>query len=129
MYNRSVYTQLRKELRNNATPAERLLWNHLAARKLLGYKFRRQHGIGRYIVDFYCPKLRLAIEVDGDAHFNSIVRENDAVRTAFLVSCWIHVVRFTNAEVLKNIDEVLEQLRWIVFVLRYTTPTLRVTPP
>ncbi len=114
MFHSREYKELRKELRNKATPAKRLLWQHLRNRQLLGYKFRRQQGIGRYVVDFYCPKLRLAIEVDGNIHSEADVREYDEQRTAFFMSCWIHVVRFTNTNVIENFEEVLEELRWII---------------
>jgi very-short-patch-repair endonuclease len=68
IFNRSEETEKRRNLRRNLAPAEALLWTHLQGRKLLGYKFRRQYGVDRYVVDFYCPALRLAIDVDGDSH-------------------------------------------------------------
>jgi very-short-patch-repair endonuclease len=63
--------ELRKQLRNNATPAERKLWKALQGKKLDGFKFRRQHSIDRYILDFFCPTTNLAIELDGDSHYSS----------------------------------------------------------
>ena len=66
--NRKEQKTLRQSLRNTATTSEKLLWSKLRARKLGGFKFRRQCGIAKYVVDFYCPELNLAIEVDGDVH-------------------------------------------------------------
>ena len=66
--NKSSQTPIRKFLRNHSTVPEKLLWEKLKGKQLLGFKFRRQHGIGNYIVDFYCPKLKLGIEIDGVSH-------------------------------------------------------------
>lgn len=68
IYNRAVYKTRRKELRNNPTKTEKILWAFLKGKKLSGYKFRRQYGVGKYIVDFYCPQMKLAIELDGEMH-------------------------------------------------------------
>jgi len=110
LYNLNSYKALRRQLRNNPTPTEQKLWRHLQRRHFHGLLFRRQHGIGSYIVDFYCPQLRLVIEVDGSIHKDHKVRENDKLRQKFLESCYIRVLRFTNDEVLNNIEEVLEKL-------------------
>lgn len=111
LYNLNSYKDLRRQLRNNATPAERKLWYYLKNRQLHGLLFRRQHGIGSYIVDFYCPQIRLAVEVDGSIHEDIYVKLNDELRLKFLKeSCYIRVVRFSNNEVLNDIDRVLERL-------------------
>ena len=73
----------RRELRNNLTPAEALLWTNLKNSNLEGKKFRRQHGIGPYIADFYCPECRVIIELDGAGHYDVLAQERDALRTAF----------------------------------------------
>jgi very-short-patch-repair endonuclease len=65
-YNKSIMTQRRKALRKNLSKAEAIMWNHLSRRQLHGYKFRRQHSVDQYVLDFYCPELKLAIEIDGD---------------------------------------------------------------
>jgi very-short-patch-repair endonuclease len=82
-------------------------------------KFRRQHSVGRYIVDFYCPSERLAIELDGDSHFTDEAREYDRERTAFLNSLNIRVLRFHNTDVYENLDAVCER---ILEELKATTP-------
>ena len=77
LFNKSSEKNKRKRLRNNATIAEKILWEELKGSKLLGYKFRRQYGVGPFVVDFYCPRLKLAIEVDGSYHLREdVVKES-----------------------------------------------------
>jgi very-short-patch-repair endonuclease len=94
-----------RRMRREPTPAEAALWSRLSDSTVLGHKFRRQHPIDRFIVDFYCASARLAIEVDGPIHDEQ--REHDAVRQARLESLGIRVLRFTNAEVLGVLDTVI----------------------
>jgi very-short-patch-repair endonuclease len=101
---------LRKSLRNGSTPAERELWNVLKQSNLGGYKFRRQQSIGRYIVDFYCPSSRLAIELDGESHFTDEAMAYDQERTNFLTTQNIRVLRFLNTDVHQNLDAVCERI-------------------
>ncbi len=110
LYHLNAYTPLRKSLRNNATPAEQQMWKYLRRRQFHGLKFRRQEGIGRYIVDFYCPKKRIAIELDGHGHDGSEQRLYDKEREHFLDECYISVIRFRNEEVLCAIEAVLRRL-------------------
>ena len=95
-------------LRKQMTPAERLLWERLRDRRADGLKFRRQHAIGPYIVDFYCAALRLVIEVDGGIH--QATRQADAGRTKVLEERDCRILRFCNAQVLSEIDAVLESI-------------------
>jgi very-short-patch-repair endonuclease len=108
IHNRPFLKSRRKELRNNATPAERLLWHRLRASQLGGYKFRRQHSVGSYILDFYCPIARLAIELDGDSHFTDDALVYDRERTAYLNALQIRVLRFLNTQVYEELDAVCE---------------------
>ena len=101
----------RRELRRNLTPAEALLWTNLKESKLDGKKFRRQHGIGPYIADFYCPECRVIVELDGAGHEGPTAVEKDDHRTRFLQTCGIRVVRFENRQVFENLDFVLESIR------------------
>ncbi len=111
LYNLNSYKSLRRQLRNNPTPAGQKLWRYLKGRQFYGLLFHRQHGIGRYIVDFYCPKLRLVIEVDGVVHENPDVRKYDEMRQKFLEeSCYLRVVRFTNDEVMHDVEGVMKKL-------------------
>lgn len=97
-------------LRKIATPAERILWSQLRNRTLSGYKFRRQHPIDRYILDFYCPEARLAVELDGSGHAYIGRQEKDRTREAFLAAEGIRVLRFWNDEVRENLDGVLQAI-------------------
>jgi len=99
---------LAREMRRNPTPAEKKLWQHLRRRQLLGYKFRRQHAIDRFIVDFYCQEAKLVVEVDGPIH--QYTPQEDAIRREFLESLGLRVIRFTNEQVLSNIESVLEAI-------------------
>src|SRR6185369_11207493 len=119
IHNNSEMKQLRKSLRNGATPAEVKLWNALKQNNLSGYKFRRQHSVGRYIVDFYCSSQRLAIELDGDSHFTDEAMDYDRERTMFLNALNIRVLRFLNTDVQENLDVVCER---ILEELKTTTP-------
>ena len=103
--------EFRRELRNNATPAEVALWKALQGKQLDGFKFRRQHSIGNYILDFFCPSANLAIELDGGQHFSKEGLEYDAIRDEFLRSVGITVVRYANNLIFENLDGVLEDIR------------------
>jgi very-short-patch-repair endonuclease len=100
----------KRRLRNDMTASERRLWTQLRSRQFHSLRFRRQHGIGPYIVDFYCPALLLVLEVDGDTHGNQSQTERDCERTDYFRSLGLHVLRYTNTEILENLDGVLEDL-------------------
>src|SRR6266511_4059143 len=89
-----------RHLRRESTDAERLLWKLLRGRNLAGFKFRRQHEMLGFILDFYCPGARVAIEVDGGGHYSPQRLEYDAERTRLLNAHGVRVLRFTNTEVL-----------------------------
>ena len=99
-----------RRLRRDATDAEQTLWRRLRARQLDGFKFRRQHIVGNYILDFYCPECRLAVELDGGQHNEADRRLRDDARTAFLESRGVAVLRYSNLEALRETDAVLEDL-------------------
>lgn len=107
LYNLKSQMPKRKWLRNQATLAEQRLWMCLKGKQLNGWKFRRQYGIGFYIVDFYCPALRLVIEVDGGYHLAPEQQRKDQERQDFIASLGIHVLRFTNEQVLEELPQVL----------------------
>ena len=98
-----------KELRKQATPAEKILWEQLRNRRLKGLKFRRQHPLGTYIVDFYCPAQRLVVEIDGDIH--RYQEAEDQARDDFLEEMGFRVIRFWNSEVEENLEGVLEIIK------------------
>ena len=101
----------RQLLRKTETPAERMLWRKIKGKQLDGYRFRQQHGYGPYVLDFYCPSLRLCIELDGDVHDEERVRIKDEERTEFLCEQRIHVLRFRNKDVETDVDGVLNRVR------------------
>jgi len=106
-----------KTLRINPTIAENLIWEELKSNKFNRLKFRRQHPISHYIVDFYCHKLKLVIEIDGEYHENLVQMEKDKERSENLIFNGLKVIRFTNSQVENNIKEVLNSIE--EFILSY----------
>jgi len=102
--------QRRRELRRNQTDAERVLWAKVRNRQFVGIKFFRQYSIGPYIVDFYCPTVKLAVELDGGQHGQSDTKSYDAARSEYLRTHGIDVMRFWDNEVLLDIEGVLSNL-------------------
>lgn len=109
-FNKPSTLDKRKELRKNQTESEKILWQYLRNRQLNGYKFFRQYGIGEYIADFYSSQLKLVIEIDGDSHFTDEAAEYDKIRTQFFNSLGIEVIRFTNEDVIRNIEGVIYRI-------------------
>jgi very-short-patch-repair endonuclease len=106
-------TELARKNRNNPSPAGKKIWSKVLCRKQFkGYKFTRQKPLGGYIVDFYCSKLQLVIEIDGDSHVEN--KEYDETRTEVLSQLGLRVLRYTNREVLNNLDGVYQNLIQIV---------------
>jgi len=99
-----------KALRANATEAERKLWSLLRARQLGAYRFRRQQPIGPYIVDFFCPSARLVVELDGGQHGTDAAMAHDAARDDFLRARGYCVLRFINADVMREPGRVIENI-------------------
>jgi very-short-patch-repair endonuclease len=97
-------------MRRHETAAERMLWQALRHRGLAGLKFRRQHPIDRYILDFYCHERQLAVELDGFHHFNPERRAYDSVRTLYLEGAGIRVIRFTNAQITSDLLGALQHI-------------------
>jgi very-short-patch-repair endonuclease len=110
IFNKKKLQPYRKALRNNLTSAEVSLWNLLKNKQLSGRKFRRQHSIGNYIVDFYCPEEMLIIELDGDAHgeYNQIVK--DECRDNYLNNLGFIIIRFENKLVFKDPEFVINEI-------------------
>ncbi len=108
--NRKETKQLRNTLRKNQTTAERVLWSRLRNKQMNGLKFFRQYGVGKYIADFYCPRIKLAIEIDGGGHYTDAGLTSDLLRDAAFSSLGITTLRFTNSEILNQLDCVLEKI-------------------
>jgi very-short-patch-repair endonuclease len=108
-YNKNL-KQLSRNLRTNMTDAEKLLWSKIRGKQLKGLQFYRQKIIGNYIADFYCPKSKTVIEVDGGHHYSDAGKEKDQIRDDYMKGNGITVIRFSDREVLKNIEAVLEEI-------------------
>ncbi|MBI3956587.1 MAG: endonuclease domain-containing protein [Candidatus Kerfeldbacteria bacterium] len=121
LFNPLSTKELRQQLRRQPSRAETVLWGVLRAHRFHGLKFRRQHGFGPYVVDFYCPKKRLVIEVDGDSHFSPTERQHDETRTIFLARLGPTVIRVRNDEATQDLNEVLQRLESLLDLP--TTPT------
>ena len=100
-----------RRLRGDMTDTEKMLWKHLRRKNLDGYRFCRQHPLDRYVLDFYCPALKLAVELDGSQHNTKEGRTSDNERTAWIEAQGIRVVRFRNAEVVANIESVIKEIQ------------------
>lgn len=101
--------ELARTMRLNMTASEKILWNELKEKKFHGYRFKCQHPIHQYVLDFYCHAAGLAIEIDGDIHKSR--QDYDEFRDEFLYQCGISTIRFTNDEITHNINDVLKAIR------------------
>ncbi len=110
IYNRASEKRLRKVLRRNMPKAEGFLWARLRRKQVLGLRFRRQFSVGPYSIDFYCPALKFAIEIDGDSHFSQDAMTCDHVRQEYIEAFGIRFLRFTNNQVFENSDDVIESI-------------------
>ena len=121
MFNRKETLEKRRQLRNGAPDAERLLWQKLKGKQLNGCKFRRQFGIGPYVLDFYCPALKLAIEIDGPSHDDQNAQDYDAIRQKVVEALEIRFLRFTNADIYDHLEGVLVSISSVVEELAGST--------
>ena len=102
---------VKRQLRKQMTPAELRLWHFLRFKQLEQMRFRRQHGIGPYVVDFFCPEKRLVVELDGDVHLKPQRQIMDREREGYLKKLGVRVLRYSNQQVIESIDGVLEDIR------------------
>lgn len=110
VFNKKAQTPRRRALRHSMSIAEVILWSKLSRKQMLGYKFRRQYSVDQYIIDFYCPRLKLAIEVDGDSHYFPGSEEHDNIRQKHIETFGVRFLRFTNDDVCDNIDGVCQNI-------------------
>ncbi len=108
--NKTELKELRQTLRKTATPAERKVWGILKNRQIRNLRFFRQYSMNNYILDFYCPKIHLCIEADGGQHSGEQNQAYDKIRTEFLNSKGIYVLRFQNNDVIQNIEGVYDRI-------------------
>jgi len=111
-----------QDLRKNQTASEQSLWKVLRKYRNSGYIFRRQHPLGKFIADFYCHKLKLVIEVDGEVHSGEEAQEHDAGRTFELEKFGIKVIRFSNEQILHNENDVMSQINILIEELSSPSP-------
>jgi very-short-patch-repair endonuclease len=104
----------RRRLRRDQTDAEKILWSFLRNKQFRGKRFLRQHGLGPYILDFYCPDIKLAIELDGGQHNECEGKVHDAIRSEYLLNQGVKVLRFWDHEVFQEIEGVLGKMEKIV---------------
>ena len=102
-----------EELRKKMTMPEKILWNYLK-QKPLGFKFRRQHPFYRYILDFYCHKAKLSIEIDGAYHLSKEQKKLDNLRTKTITSIGLKELRFSNEEVMKDTEDVIDKIETLL---------------
>ena len=121
-----VMTRRARRLRKTMTAEEKRLWWRLRREQISGLSFRRQHPVGPYVLDFFCPSIQLAVELDGGQHNFISTQNRDARRTAWLNSRDITVLRFWNNDVLRNMDGVLDEITRVShsLILRQQTPSL-----
>lgn len=110
-------------LRSKMPEAEVILWSKLQKKQQLGYKFHRQYSIINFVVDFYCPKLKLAIEVDGKSHLTKSAKEYDILRQENIELANIEFLRFTNEEVYKDLKYVIREIRNKIIALQHLSTT------
>ncbi|MBU6229032.1 MAG: DUF559 domain-containing protein [Cyanobacteria bacterium REEB459] len=112
-----------RQLRQNMTPGEIKLWQHLKGKQLLGYDFDRQRPIDHFIVDFYCKQLMLALEIDGSSHDGAAAQARDQRRQARLEALGVRMLRFQEAKVRRDVEAVVEAIRvWILACPEHSPP-------
>jgi very-short-patch-repair endonuclease len=111
LYNITLTKETRKYLRRNLTPAEAVLWRSIKNKQLDGKRFRRQYGVGKYVLDFYCPSEKLCVELDGAHHFTPSGILRDEKRDGYLHENDIKVIRIENQHVFDRHEHVLEYIK------------------
>ena len=114
--------ELARQLRNNSTKAEIILWQKLKGKQMYGYDFHRQKPIDNYIIDFFCHELMLGIEVDGYSHQIIEVFNKDLKKEGVMNMLGIHILRFSDEQVLKDTDNVIRAIEWYIVNFEEHTP-------
>lgn len=110
IYNRIDQKEKRRKLRNSMSNAEKILWERLRRRQINNKRFLRQYSVGKYVIDFYCPEIKLAIEADGDTHNSDEEIEYDKYRQIEVENLGIKFLRFKNDEIFENIVNVIKKI-------------------
>lgn len=111
IFNQKIQKEKRRALRKRSTRAERLLWQNLRNRTFEGFKFRRQFSVGFFVLDFYCPELKLAIEVDGYSHNSDGAQKYDAERQKIIEHYDVRFLRISDEEVHEDIEKALKKIK------------------
>lgn len=114
LYNKSEHIAIRRRLRRDSTYTEKLIWQRVRNSQIAGVRFKRQYGIDNFVLDFYAPEVRLAIELDGASHDEEGASARDAFRQRIIEGYNITFLRFTDTQVTTNIDKVLEEIKRVV---------------
>jgi len=118
-YNKITVKEKRRSLRKDQTYCEQILWRYLRDRQLLGCKFRRQYSVDQFVMDFYSPENKFAIELDGDVHNHPDQKEYDVKRQEYLETFGITFIRITNEELLGNADMAFERIEAAIKKLKH----------
>jgi very-short-patch-repair endonuclease len=118
LFNKTSEKLKRRQLRSNMTKAEALIWQKLRCKQIENCKFRNQYSVERFVLDFYSPEIKLAIEIDGESHFQEGAAHYDKERQIFIESAGIKFLRFTNNQVYENLNGVLETIAQEIRELR-----------
>ena len=123
LFNKLTEKEKRRILRKNTTASEKIVWTYLRRKQILNERFLRQFSVEYYVLDFYCPRLRLAIEIDGDSHFiNQDAIDYDKKRQAYIENLGIEFLRFRNEEVFADNDAVINTITQKVIELQKGNP-------
>jgi len=129
LFNKTSEKLKRRQLRTNMTKAEAIIWQKLRCKQLENCKFRNQYSVEQFVLDFYSPEIKLAIEIDGESHFQEGVAQYDQERQIFIESAGINFLRFTNKDVYENLNGVLETIAYRIRELRGCSFADRFLPP
>ena len=121
-YNRSSEKDKRRRLRQNQTDAEELVWKFLRNRQMNKYKFRRQYSVDKFVIDFYCPKLKAAVELDGSVHDEVNQKYNDEIRQSYPERFGIQIFRIKNEELFGNLEKAFEKIKKFMAAVDLTRP-------
>jgi very-short-patch-repair endonuclease len=119
IYNKKENKENRRDLRKTQTKEELIFWAHVKDRRFHGYKFRRQYSVGNYIADFYCPELKLVVEIDGGQHYEKENIEKDLLRTKYFNSLGMKVKRYTNIDIKTNLVSVFDNLLEVCKTIKF----------
>jgi len=118
LFNKTTEKLKRQQLRRNITKAEAIIWQKLRCKQIENCKFRNQYSVEQFVLDFYSPEIKLAIEIDGESHFQEGAAQYDNERQIFIESAGINFLRFTNNQVYENLNGVLETIAQKIRELR-----------